>query len=283
MKASSFDEFYQEQWGERWPALRQALNHPEHQVARRNAFSDAIAETQGVENLSPAEKQNIPRGSEGLLGFFIMDPGSIRIAKALLVQPGDKILDLCAAPGGKSLVLIEDALQDGNESEVILNEISEARRERLKKVIQQYVPRDVREHVRISGKDGGLFAKSHPEYFDRILIDAPCSGERHLLESSQRLQEWTPASSRRLAQRQYALLTGAVVAARTGARLVYSTCSLSKAENDEVISRLFEKKREKLKRVPFEDPYGKATEWGWQWLPDRCGFGPFYLSVFEKT
>lgn len=275
--SNPFDEFYRQQWGERWDSLSAALRQPPQQIRRPNVFSDfeATNEQNG--------EGTIPRGSEGLLGYFVMDPGSVWIAEALHVQPGDRVLDMCAAPGGKSLVLIEAACPTANQdAEVILNEISETRRERLKKVIQQYVPRDRRESVRISGKDGGLFAKSHPGHFDRILVDAPCSGERHLLEKPERLGEWTPASSRRLAQRQYALLTGALLAAKPGAQIVYSTCSLSKLESDAVIEKLLKKKGDLFEVAPYEHAHGEKTSFGWQWLPDQCGLGPFYLSVLKR-
>lgn len=269
-----FDQFYSKEWGARWPELKASLLEAEQLVARKNQFADLN------ENLPLEEiRKSVPRAPNGLLGFYIMDFGSIEAAKALEVQEGDLVLDLCAAPGGKSLILIE-ALQ--NSGEILLNDVSAGRRDRLKKVIQQYVSNEVRPRVRITGKDGGLFSKSHPETFDRILVDAPCSGERHLLKSPEHFKAWKPGVSARLAQRQYALVSGAIEALKPGGRLVYSTCSLSKLENDAVVERILDKKSDKVELVETENARAEKTKYGWLYLPDRSKFGPLYWSVLKK-
>lgn len=283
----TFDSFYQNIFNERWQTLREALVSAERQVARWNQFVPfekcgefgeaftALPQSYLLKNSS-----EIPRSGEGLLNYYVMDPASQFAARALDVQSGDSVLDMCAAPGGKTLILAE-ALR--SEGELLANEMSEARRERLKKVIQQYIPRDVRDRVWVTGKDGGKFALTHKEKFDRILVDAPCSGERHLLDSPKDLAEWSPSRSEKLAQRQYALLTAALLAVKSGGRIVYSTCALSPLENDGVIAKLL-KKKEGFRILPVELPVPEAerTEFGLQFLPDRCGYGPIFYSVIEK-
>ncbi|PWU17357.1 MAG: hypothetical protein C5B49_09085 [Bdellovibrio sp.] len=273
--SSAFHEFYRNQWGDRWPHLWEALHQKETQVARINAFDPPPI---GDDAPNPAA---IPRGKKGLLSIYYMDPGSIVIAQALGVEPGQQVLDLCAAPGGKSLILIEAS---GGEGNVVLNEFSQARRARLRKVIQQYVPRDVRERVVITGQDGGLLAKRHSCSFDRVLVDAPCSGERHLIHSPQRLKEWTPAQAKRLSQRQYGLLAGGFEAAKPGGRIVYSTCTLSKLENEGVVARLLEKKKDRVRLIRGEDPAGsESADFGFHILPDHSqGSGPFFCAILEK-
>lgn len=290
MANTDFDFFYQDQWKERWPSLKEALLRREFQVARKNFFSDVS--TEGLQpfhsalfpscfEVTESLRREIPRGTEGLLGFYILDPASVWIARALEVRPGDTVLDLCAAPGGKTLVLIEALRESG---EIIANEPSPARRERLMKVIQQYVPRHVRDRVRVSGKDGGLFSKSHPETFDRILVDAPCSGERHLLENPKELEKWSPARTAKLSQTQYALLSGALEALRPGGTILYSTCSLSIRENDEVVRRLLKKKGERVRVEPLVPPaMAEKSEFGVFFLPDRAGFGPLYACRLIKN
>lgn len=282
-----FEKFYRDEWQDRWTVLREALAFPEQQVARRNLFSDVSAvgldEFQGFEGCyrpSDLLRREIPRGSEGLLGFYLMDPASVWIARALNVQPGDVVLDMCAAPGGKSLCLIEALRESG---ELLANEPSPGRRERLTKVIQQYVPRDVRDRVRVTGREGGLFAKSHPECFDRILIDAPCSGERHLLGNQKELSNWTPSRSKRLAQEQYALLSGALEALKPGGVMVYSTCSLSSLENEAVLEKFAKKKGDRFEFEILSGPPGsEATAHGVHFLPDRLGFGPLFAARMRK-
>lgn len=293
MKTRDLNEFYSSFWGDRWPLLRESLRAPERQVARLNAFlaSEAFLDFDSV----PVSDLGLPglveaneslRGEirrdvdSGLLKYYIMDPASVWISRALDVQPGDVVLDMCAAPGGKSLVLAEKIQVAG---ELICNEPSPNRRDRLIKVIQQYVPRSIRERIRVTGKAGGLFSKTHPDIFDRILVDAPCSGERHLLANKKELENWSSNRSERLASEQYALLSGALIAAKAGARIVYSTCSLSRLENDEVIQKLIKKKGESFKVIRMEcPPEGECTEFGVQFLPDKSKMGPLYACALVK-
>ncbi len=263
--------------GARWPALYQALMTAEPQACRWNFYSTPTPS----EALSPVSaKGEIPRDENGLLRYYVMDPASYWAARALEVQDGDQVLDMCAAPGGKSLILAEALM---NAGELTANEMSEARRERLKKVIQQYIPRQVRDRVWVTGKDGGKFALTHKQKFDRILVDAPCSGERHLFETQKELVDWKPSRSEKLAQRQYALLTAALLACKPGGRIVYSTCTVSDLENDLVIEKLLKKKEGLFKVLQTELPMPGAekTAYGIRMWPDRCEAGPIYYSVLQ--
>jgi 16S rRNA C967 or C1407 C5-methylase (RsmB/RsmF family) len=290
-------------YGQRWPALWQALVKSERQVARVNRFSvearakfsKTVAEAkvgdellQRLDSCFWTQVDTRPqRTAEDLLDLYIMDPASILAARALRARPGERILDMCAAPGGKSLVIAEDLLAqvtDADGCELRANDLSEDRRDRLKKVIQQYIPRDLRNSVWVAGKDAVQFGLREPGTFDRVLLDAPCSGERHILENSQAQKEWSPKRSEHLAARQYSLLSAAWLAIKPGGRIVYSTCSISPLENDDVIRKILKKKKAEIQLVPAEEDLSLAekTEWGLQFLPDRCGFGPIYYAVLEK-
>lgn len=274
------EEFYQQMIGERWPVLRAALLAQEPQVERWNAFSAENHSKNKFDRLS--EKKDLRRDSQGLLTSYIMDEASIYAAQCLRVEASDKVLDMCAAPGGKSLILAE---QIGGDGELLANEMSEGRRDRLKKVFQQYIPLARRQNMWVTGKDGGLYAKSHAEYFDKILVDAPCSGERYLLVSAKELAEWKPSRSEKIAQRQYALLTAALIACKSGGQIVYSTCAISNLENDEVIKKLIKKKGDTFDVETLEVPVPGAekTEFGIQLWPDRAGQGPiYYCSLIKK-
>jgi len=263
--------------GERWPALLKALLASETQVLRWNQFANPPPQQELSELTGKGE---IPRDSAGLLQYYVMDPASYWAAKALEVQDGDVVLDMCAAPGGKSLILAETLMTSG---ELIANEMSEARRERLKKVIQQYIPRDIRDRVWVTGKDGGKFALTHKQKFDRILVDAPCSGERHLFETRKELDEWKASRSEKLAHRQYALLTAALLACKPEGRIVYSTCSISDLENDHVIEKLLKKKEGQFEvlETPLPMAGAERTKYGIRMWPDRCQAGPIYYSVLK--
>lgn len=295
-EAISLDEFYTRQLGERWDLLKTAMldsnsgsSVPAHLAERWNRFSSTnqLRESQGKENPDNeqfrliSESKELERDSENLLTSYIMDPASIYAANALGVQSGDRVLDMCAAPGGKTLILAEAIGEDG---ELQANEVSEARRERLKKVLQQYIPLAKRQNIWVTGKEGGLFAKSHEEYFDRILVDAPCSGEKYLVNSPSEVKDWSPHWSEKLAQRQYALLTAALIALKPQGEMVYSTCAISHLENDEVVRKLLAKKKNQFEVMPLELPVDSAekTEFGIRFWPDRSHWGPIYYCKMRK-
>ncbi|MGZ3801323.1 MAG: RsmB/NOP family class I SAM-dependent RNA methyltransferase [Bdellovibrio sp.] len=288
-----FYKHFESIYGSRWPGLFKALTLPEQQVTRQNMLSPSKNISEKKWSAFP-EKSELPgcfwipagqscqpeRNDDELLDIYIMDPASVVVAKALEVQSGDRVLDMCAAPGGKSLVLIEN-LKDAGE--IFCNDLSPERRERLKKVIQQYVPRDVRDRVWVTGKDAVQFGLKEPDSFDRILLDAPCSGERHVMENETALKEWSPRRTEHLASRQYSLLSAALLAAKSGGRIVYSTCSISPTENDEIVRKLLKKKKSAVKLIESSPILGgEKTEYGVIYLPDQCGFGPLYFSVIEK-
>jgi len=288
----SFYKHFEAVFGFRWGDLLDALKKPEKQVARLNRLSSALPPgREEAVTLHPdlkdcywttSENSLLPeRTAEELLNFYIMDPASVIVARALQVQEGDRVLDMCAAPGGKTLILIEGLLSSG---EIFANDLSAERRERLKKVIQQYVPRNIRDRVWVTGKDAVQFGLREPDSFDRVLLDAPCSGERHVLENKKAQEEWSPSRGDHLAVRQYSLLSAALLAVKAGGRIVYSTCSINPQENDGVVHKLLKKRKEQVRLIPQDThSLGEKTEYGISFLPDRCGFGPLYYAVIEKV
>jgi len=287
-----FYKYFEAIYGSRWGDLFAALQCPEKQVARENLWApskEALGEEASKTHpalracywIDTESPRSPARTEENLLSHYIMDPASVIVARALEVEEGNRVLDMCAAPGGKALILIE-ALAKGGE--IFANDLSSERRERLKKVIQQYVPRDIRDRVWVTGRDGVQFGLREPESFDRILLDAPCSGERHVLENKKAQEEWSPRRGDHLAIRQYSLLSAALLALKPGGRLVYSTCSINPEENDGVVHKLFKKKKEFVRLIPQEThSVGEKNEYGISFFPDRCGFGPLYYCVVEKV
>lgn len=285
--------FYSNYWQKRWPALEESLMKPNLQVIRRNAFvsseSSNIAywpksfDTWKLPNCYQLEAQfkiDIPRAQNGLLEYYILDPGSVLIAQ--LLPLGNRILDMCAAPGGKTLVLAE---RMGCDAELIANEPHPDRRLRLTKNIRGYLPDSIRNRIWVTGKNGGLFAKSAPENFDSILIDAPCSGERFLIQQPESAQNlWSEKRSQQLAQEQYNLLTSGFYALKPGGYLLFSTCSLSPYEGDPVIEKLKQKKGDIFEVIRLPEPlvFLEATTFGYRILPDTSEMGPFYLTLLRK-
>ena len=252
---SAFDEYYQGVYGDRWQTLKQALFTPASKISR-SCFK------------GHAE--------------YVLDGASIRAAVALQVQPGDQVLDLCAAPGGKSLILAEALLGRGK---LTVNELSLPRRMRLKEVMETHVPDPLHSLFQITGFDGNQFGLKRAGDFDRVLLDAPCSSEQHLLLEDPEQKDWKISRTKQLAQRQYSLLCSAMLALKPGGTLVYSTCSISPLENDGVVGRLLERKAEQVELdsncSDLQDL--EKTIFGFQIFPDRAeGKGPIFIARLRK-
>lgn len=287
-----FDRYYEALFGERWIELKKALLVSEQQVRRHNSLAspaNSIPPEKLIQWLPQSDWYEgataIPRSDDELLTYYVLDPASVLVAENLNVVPGERVLDLCAAPGGKSLVLAQALFREPSQSsELVLNELSPDRRERLKKVVQQYIPRAIREQVWVKGKDGTRFGLDVQNHFDAILLDAPCSGERHLLENEKALAQWKEQRTKGLAQKQYALLCSAWLSLKPGGRLMYSTCALSPLENDGVIEKFLKKKKDaKCGAIEKLGPGAELTDFGVIYLPDRSGFGPMYSCLLVKA
>lgn len=252
MKGIGFDEFYGGLYGERWSELRLAL-----------------------------EREPAALGFErGLAAPYFLDPASVEAAQALNVAPGDRVLDLCAAPGGKSLVL---AAAMGREGTLTANDRSSARRARLRRVLDEHLPPELRARVSVTPHDASRWGLHERDAYDRVLVDVPCSSERHLLRSPAHLAKWSPARTRHLAVQAYAILAAGFAAVRPGGSVVYSTCTVSSYENDEVIRKLTVKRGAEVLLDGPELAIGEPTELGWLILPDRCGgLGPIYIARVRK-
>ncbi len=249
-----FFDYYEKLFGDRWPALLESLKGEGRAVELK--FGD------------------------GLEPYFL-DEASVFAAKSLGVEPGMEVLDMCAAPGGKSLVIASMLKGAGS---LMCNDRSPDRRLRLQHVLDNSLPPEWRAVVNVSGYDGMKFGLHRRESFDRILLDAPCSSDRHVLASPVHLEAWSAKRVKRLSVEQGGLLASAIDALRPGGVLVYGTCALSPLENDGVVGRIL-KKRPQAQIAEIEDaPEGADhTEFGVHILPDRTGgAGPIYCAKIRK-
>lgn len=290
--AEGFERYYGEVYGARWTELRSALLSPVQQVSRINPFTSS----ESIRRRAPdkarlrlfgrdvvADRIEPAADPDGRLDVYVMDPASIAPAVALEVQAEDDVLDLCAAPGGKSLILAENLALQSPSGRLTSNELSDRRRARLRGVLESYLPREALERIRVTGHDGTKWCLHETDAYDKILLDAPCSGERHLLADPGEMKLWSPARSKNLAIRQYALLASAHRVVRAGGRIVYSTCSISPLENDAVIAKLLKKRPGECQVISGACELGEPTEHGWMIFPDRTGYGPMYFSVLERV
>ena len=220
---------------------------------------------------------------EKLLQPYFMDEASVVAAKLLPTEGAENLVDLCAAPGGKSLVL---ATKMDEGASLLCNERSMTRLRRLRSVLEEHLPPEILSAVKTFCSDGSLWFK-RGEIADRILLDAPCSSERHVLLSPEHLQLWSPNRIKSLAFTQKSLLFSAFLSLKPGGILLYSTCALSPAENDNIVASLLKKHKnaEIFSITPDEVPIPyENTQLGIHILPDFShGRGPIFAARIQKN
>ncbi|NWX39615.1 NSUN4 methyltransferase, partial [Steatornis caripensis] len=169
----------------------------------------------------------------GLLDYYLMDAASLLPVLALNVQPGDFVLDLCAAPGGKTLAL----LQTGVCGHLAANDVSVSRTKRLYQILHSYVPKEIRETVSVTSYDGRDWGQLEGGTFHKVLVDVPCTTDRHsVMEDDNNIFHKRRTKERQmLPMLQLQLLMAGILATRPRGEVVYSTCSLSPMQNEYVI------------------------------------------------
>lgn len=361
----SFHKYYAAIWGEeRWfDALYPALSRTTRYCALVNLFGDAVevkddlhasrAHTPGISPEGTSEPSHANDGlqilvhdddstfptprqvasnfpGDTVLSHWNLDYASVLAACLLHVQPGEKVLDLCAAPGGKSIVLAQMLWPNlhhstnspaTDESVLHSNELDQTRHKRLLANLQSYLPSQLfaANTVNVLRVDGASKTAVEelplgPCGYDKVLVDAPCSSERHIIHAhtkavmagqvSEEMSNWKSSHTKTLARTQLALLMTALKAVKLDGTVLYATCSLSSEENDMVINRAIEavkKQRsatEPIWKAQIVTEYGdtarvravidattEATTHGRIALPDHPAggkWGPLYFCVLRK-
>lgn len=290
-----FEQFYHKMHGQRWHSLKQALHSEGKKIHLWNPFRAQPAPVDKVLTAPAYEALYFSEASEAfdsstrqegdLFEFYRLDLASLLPPLALEAQPGERILDMCSAPGGKALAILFSVK---GAVDLVVNDASLQRVKRLKATMRDYLPEEVRSRVLVTHHDATRWGLYEKEAYDRILLDAPCSGEEHLLETPKELKVWSPSRTKKLAIRQYALLCAALDAVKPGGRIVYSTCSVSIHENDEVIKKLLKKRKNQVEVLPVSGSLESVaklerSEHGYYIWPDHAqGWGPIYFSILEK-
>ncbi|MBQ8527823.1 MAG: RsmB/NOP family class I SAM-dependent RNA methyltransferase [Lachnospiraceae bacterium] len=162
--------------------------------------------------------------------YYIQEPSAMMPAALLDAQPGEKILDLCAAPGGKSTQIASAMQQKGL---LISNEIHPARA----RILSENMERMGIRNAIVTNESPQTLAPRFPSYFDRIMVDAPCSGEGMFRKNEEAVSQWSVENVRICADRQDEILDCAHRMLRPGGTMVYSTCTFAPDENEGSISR----------------------------------------------
>ena len=160
--------------------------------------------------------------------YYIQEPAAQAVVEILDPQPGERILDLAAAPGGKSTHI---AGKMGNRGMLIANEIHPKRVWDLNRNLERWGAGN----VMIANETPERLAAALPGFFDRVLVDAPCSGEGMFRKMPEAVRDWSPEFVEGCAVRQRSILGDAAEMVRPGGRLCYSTCTFTQEENEHVV------------------------------------------------
>lgn len=277
-----FEAYYSAVYGERWRGLRESLRGDKASFA----WSMGLCKAYSLDSASVLAALSLDLGPE--LAEREVDPG---------------IADFCAAPGGKALVILS-RLPRGRL--FLVNERSPERAGRLLRVLEEHCPADMRARVLRSTQDAAPWGRSRQSRYQRILLDAPCSSESHVLSHPSHLERWSKARLRSIETAQWALFKSAFLCLAAGGELVYSTCSLRAEENQGMVNRLLRECQASRILDPLEsmgkaldelESFGQGTAEaaglsdlrrlaksseacgpGRIFLPDSSGSGPIFIS-----
>lgn len=165
--------------------------------------------------------------------YYIQEPSAMAVVQLLEPKPGDYVLDLCAAPGGKTTQIAGRLFGEGF---LLSNEIHPARA----KILSQNVERMGIKNCVVANETPERLAERFPACFDKIVVDAPCSGEGMFRKDEAARAEWSPGHVAMCAERQARILESAACMLKGGGRMVYSTCTFSPEEDEMAIDHFLE-------------------------------------------
>ncbi len=259
MLPKEFTDRMKDMLGEEYPAFEESYQREKYQALRMNPLKVARDDMAAVlpftgEGVSWAADGFYYDGSEkpgkhpyheaGV--YYIQEPSAMIPAELLDAKPGERVLDLCAAPGGKSTQL--GAAMKG-EGILVCNEIHPARA----KILSENIERMGIRNALVTNETPQRLQEHFTGYFDKILVDAPCSGEGMFRKNEDATGEWSIENVRICAERQDEILDCAAAMLRAGGRLVYSTCTFAPDENEGSISRFLTRHPEyEIEEVPMQ-------------------------------
>ncbi|HJX91584.1 MAG TPA: 16S rRNA (cytosine(967)-C(5))-methyltransferase RsmB [Pyrinomonadaceae bacterium] len=210
--------------------------------------SELVSSAWRASNVNPVLRALADKGE-----IYFQDEASQLVAESVGAQDGDYILDLCAAPGGKTS-LIADRVPNVR---LVASDLSERRLAIVSKTI---AVQDLKQ-VSLTVVDASQPLPFRAESFDRILVDAPCSGTGTLARNPEIRWRIAPEDIHRLATQQLEILSNASKVVKQGGRLIYSTCSVEREENEDVVAK-FLRGNNHFRQVPLKSRSGLMTEGG---------------------
>ena len=165
--------------------------------------------------------------------YYLQEPSAMTPANLLPVDPGDRVLDICAAPGGKATELGAKLNHTGL---LVANDISNSRAKALLKNIELFgIP-----NVLVTSEPPEKLAEKFPAFFDKILIDAPCSGEGMFRKNPGMMKDWETYGPKHYSELQRSIVPHAIHMLKPGGMILYSTCTFSPEENEGTVKFMLE-------------------------------------------
>lgn len=257
---SKFEEKMRELLREDFDAYIACFEEPRHYGLRVNTGKISVREFQRI---CPFEMKPIPWIDNGFYYdreaapakhpyyfaglYYLQEPSAMTPANRLPVNPGDRILDLCAAPGGKATEL---GARLKGRGILVANDISSSRAKGLLKNLEMFGIGN----MFVLSEEPGRLAGYFPEYFDKILIDAPCSGEGMFRKEHRMIKAWEEHGPEYFCPIQKRIIVAAASMLKQGGMLLYSTCTFDSRENEQVIEHLLNQcpEFEILDMAPYE-------------------------------
>lgn len=285
MLPEAFLQRMQQQLGEEYPEYLHSLERPRAVALRLNPLKGERPQLPFSLSPVPWEENGFyydPQARPGLhpfheAGVYYLQEASAMSAVALLdPQPGEHILDLCAAPGGKSTQI---AGRMGGQGFLLCNEYSPKRA----KILSRNIERMGVANALVTNETPDALAKKFPGYFHRVLIDAPCSGEGMFRKEEAAVTDWSPETVWMCARRQAEILHAGAKMVCPGGRLVYSTCTFAPEENEQTIEGFLQTHPEftpETVEAPWftPGPMGSFRVW-----PHKVLGEGHFIAVLKKT
>lgn len=221
----------------------------------------------------PAQRPGLHPWHEAGL-YYLQEPSAMAPAALLEPQPGERVLDLCAAPGGKSTQLA-GMLQ--GQGLLVCNEYHPGRA----KILSQNIERMGISNALVLNETPERLARRFPGWFHRVLVDAPCSGEGMFRKEAAALEDWSPELVEMCAKRQAGILDEAAKMVAPGGRLVYSTCTFAPQEDEEAVLAFLERHPEFMTE-PVDAPWLTPAEPGVRLWPHKLRGEGHYAAVLRK-
>ena len=249
-----------------YPLYEKALNEPPIKAYRVNTDKISI---QNFEKINPFGNEKIPYVENGYyLDYekvgnhpfhhaglvYVQEPAAMAPAECVDIAKGSKVLDMCAAPGGKSTQLKNKI---GDWGLLVSNEIIPSRC----KILTGNIERLGLKNCVTTCMDTSRLADVFPNAFDIIMVDAPCSGEGMFRKEQIAIDEWSLENVQKCAKRQRDILENAVKCLKSGGTIIYATCTFSLEENEMTVDA-FLKSHSDFEIIPVTDRVQKATSNG---------------------